>query len=107
MASVSKQFTAASVVLAGEQGYLSLDDNIRNYVPELPDYGQPITLRHMLHHTSGFRDLSSLLAISGRSLDLHSTDEMIDLVAHQRALNFNPERSGVTATPTISCLPKL
>ncbi len=90
MGSVSKQFTAASVVLAAEQGYLSLDDNIRKYIPELPDYGQPIALRHMLHHTSGLRDVSSLLAISGRSLDLHSTDELIDLVARQRALNFNP-----------------
>src|SRR5262245_16356524 len=77
MGSVSKQFTAASVVLAAEQGYLSLDDNIRKYIPELPDYGQPITLRQMLHHTSGFRDVSSLLIISARNLDVHSPDDMI------------------------------
>jgi CubicO group peptidase (beta-lactamase class C family) len=49
--SVSKQFTAASVVLAAEQGYLSLDDEVRKYVPELPDYGHPVTLRQMLHQT--------------------------------------------------------
>jgi len=90
MGSISKQFTAAAVVMAAEQGYLSLDDSIRKYIPELPDYGEPITLRHMLHHISGFRDQSSLLVISGRNLDVHSTDELIDLVARQKALNFNP-----------------
>jgi CubicO group peptidase (beta-lactamase class C family) len=91
MGSVSKQFTAASVVLAAEQGYLSLDDNIRKYIPELPDYGQPVTLRQMLHHTSGFRDIFGLLEISGRNaLDVHPTPELIDLVARQKALNYNP-----------------
>src|SRR5450432_2370775 len=89
MGSVSKQFTAASVVLAAEQGFLSLDDNIRKYIPELPDYGRPITLRHMLHHTSGLRDVLGLLSLSGRSaLDLHSKDELMDLVARQKALNY-------------------
>ena len=61
MGSVSKQFTAASVVLAAEQGFLSLDDNVRKYIPELPDYGHVITLRQMLHHTSGFRDFETLM----------------------------------------------
>ena len=68
MASVSKQFTAASVVLAGEQGFLSLDDDVRNYIPELPDYGHPITLRQMLHQTSGLRDFLSLVYLSGRNI---------------------------------------
>src|SRR5215475_4662561 len=91
MGSVSKQFTAASIVLAAEQRFLSLDDNVHKYITELPDYGQPITLRHMLHHTSGLRDVLGLLSLSGRSaLDLHSKDEMIDLVARQKALNFSP-----------------
>src|SRR3984893_12540924 len=82
MGSVSKQFTAASVVLAAEQGFLSLDDNIHQYIPELPDYGHPITLRHMLHHTSGLRDVLGLLSLSGQNAqDLHSKDELIDLVA--------------------------
>jgi CubicO group peptidase (beta-lactamase class C family) len=91
MGSVSKQFTAASVVLAAEQGLLSLDDNIRKYIPELPDYGRPVTLRQMLHHTSGFRDVLGLLDMSGRSaLDLHPTAELIDLVARQKALNYEP-----------------
>jgi CubicO group peptidase (beta-lactamase class C family) len=89
--SVSKQFTAASVVLAAEQGFLSLDDNVRKYIPELPDYGQLITLREMLHHTSGFRDVLGLLALSGRNAaDVHPTDELLDLVARQKALNFKP-----------------
>src|SRR5580693_8404921 len=66
MGSVSKQFTATSVVLAAEQGFLSLDDNVRKYIPELPDYGHAITLRQMLHHTSGFRDFLTLLTMSGR-----------------------------------------
>jgi CubicO group peptidase (beta-lactamase class C family) len=91
MGSVSKQFTAASVVLAAEQGLLTLDDDIRKYIPELPNYGETVTLRQMLHHTSGFRDFLDLLELSGRSiLDKHSTDELIDLIARQKALNFKP-----------------
>ena len=91
MGSVSKQFTAAAVVLAAEQGKLSLDDSIRRYIPELPDYGPPITLRQMLHHTSGLRDVLQLLALSGRNAaDIHPTDELIDLVSRQRALNYQP-----------------
>src|SRR5262252_9211479 len=79
MGSVSKQFTAASVVLAAEQGFLSLDDDIRKYVPEIPSYGKLITLRKMLHHTSGFRDILSLLFLAGRnSEDIHPTSELLD-----------------------------
>ncbi|HTA66264.1 MAG TPA: serine hydrolase [Xanthomonadaceae bacterium] len=91
MGSVSKQFTAASVVLAAEQGFLSLDDDVRKYIPELPDYGKPITLREMLHHTSGLREYETLEVLSGRSdLDVRPTSELIDLIARQKALNFQP-----------------
>jgi CubicO group peptidase (beta-lactamase class C family) len=91
MGSVSKQFTAASVVLAAEQGLLSLDDDIRKYVPEIPPYGKPITLREMLHHTSGFRDILGLLFLAGRnSEDIHPTNELLDLVSRQKVLNFTP-----------------
>jgi len=91
MGSVAKQFTAASIVLAAEQGFLSLDDNVRKYIPEVPDYGQPITLREMLHHTSGLADVLGLLGISGRNLeDLHPTAELMDLIVRQKALNFHP-----------------
>jgi CubicO group peptidase (beta-lactamase class C family) len=91
MASVSKQFTAASIVLAAEQGFLSLDDDVHKYIPELPDYGQPIALRQMLHHTSGFRDYLGLVQLSGRDiLDVHPAAEMLDLIVRQKALNFAP-----------------
>src|SRR5271163_4738383 len=85
MGSVSKQFTAASVVLAAEQGYLKLDDDVRKYIPELRSYDHTVTLRHMLHHTSGLRDVFD---ISGRNIeDFHSVPDQIDLEAHQTALN--------------------
>ncbi|MGA8437943.1 MAG: serine hydrolase domain-containing protein [Candidatus Sulfotelmatobacter sp.] len=91
MASVSKQFTAAAVVLAAEQGFLSLDDDVRKYIPELPDYGHVITLRQMLHHTSGLRDFETLVYLSGHQIsDPHSKDEMIQLVARQKGLNNIP-----------------
>ena len=64
--SVSKQFTAAAVLLLAREGKLSLDDQARKYVPELPDYGKPLTIRHMLTHTSGLRDRGEVESIAGR-----------------------------------------
>jgi CubicO group peptidase (beta-lactamase class C family) len=91
MASVSKQFTAASVVLAAEQGHLSLDDDVRKYIPELPDYDHPITLRQMLHQTSGLRDFLSLVYVSGRNIpDLSSPDAILKLIERQKGLNNVP-----------------
>jgi len=91
MGSVSKQFTAASVVLASEQGLLSLDDNVRKYIPELPDYGYPITLREMLHHTSGLKDFLTLTDISGRHYsDIQSEAETLNLIERQKGLNNIP-----------------
>ncbi|HWY69890.1 MAG TPA: serine hydrolase domain-containing protein [Terriglobales bacterium] len=91
MGSVSKQFTAASVVLASEQGYLSLDDDVHKYLPELPDYGHPVTLRQMLHHTSGFRDFFDLIALSGRkAAELDSAADLLKLIAQQKGLNNVP-----------------
>lgn len=89
--SVSKQFTAASVVLAAERGSLSLDDDVRKYIPELPDYGHSITLREMLNQTSGFRDFFDLLYLSGRDdLELRSSGEILKLVEQQKGLNNLP-----------------
>jgi CubicO group peptidase (beta-lactamase class C family) len=91
MGSISKQFTAASIVLAAEQGYLSLDDGVRKYIPELPDYGHPVSLRQMLHHTSGLRDIGNLLDFSGRNNeDIHAVSELLNLVTRQKGLNFQP-----------------
>jgi CubicO group peptidase (beta-lactamase class C family) len=91
LASVSKQFTAAAVALAAAEGRLSLDDDIRVHMPELPDYGTPITVRQLVHHTSGLRDYLTLISLSGRRADDHWTDAaLLELIARQRATNFTP-----------------
>ncbi len=91
MGSVSKQFTAASIVLAAEQGHLSLDDDVHKYIPELPDYGDVVTLRQMIHQTSGFRDFFTLLSLSGHDVaDFNSPEDIFKIVARQRGLNNVP-----------------
>lgn len=91
LGSLAKQFTAAAVVLAAEQGRLSLDDDVRKYLPELPDYGHVITLRQMLHHTSGLRDFLALFYLAGRDMaNLHSNPEILDLIGRQKGLNNVP-----------------
>jgi CubicO group peptidase (beta-lactamase class C family) len=90
--SVSKQFTAAAVILLAQQGRLSLDDDVRKYIPELPDYGTPVTIRHMMTHTSGIRDWGSVAGIAGwgRSVRTHTHAHVVDILSRQRALNFTP-----------------
>jgi CubicO group peptidase (beta-lactamase class C family) len=91
MGSVSKQFTAASVVLAAEQGYLSLDDDVHKYIPEPPDYGHVITLRQMIHQSSGFRDFFTLLSLSGHDVaEFNSPKDIFKIVARQKELNNVP-----------------
>ena len=92
VASMSKQFTAASILLLAQQGKLSLDDDVHKYIPELPNFGQPITLRHLLHHTSGIRDQWSLLGLAGwrYSQDLITDDDVMSVLVRQQALNFKP-----------------
>jgi len=91
IASTSKQFTAASILLLERDGKLSLDDNIRKYVPEIPDYGQPITIRNLIHHTSGLRDYLALIPLAAqRTEDVRSDEEVLALVARQKNLNFKP-----------------
>lgn len=91
LASVSKQFTAAAVLLAAEQGHLSLDDDIRKWLPELRAYEAPITVRHLVHHTSGLRDYLTLLPLAGRPYENVLGDrELLELIARQNALNFRP-----------------
>jgi CubicO group peptidase (beta-lactamase class C family) len=90
--SVSKQFTAAAVILLALDGTLSLDDDVRKHVPELPEYDAVITLRHLLTHTSGLRDWGSLadIAGAGRSVRTHDHDHVLDILSRQKALNFTP-----------------
>src|SRR5580693_4975937 len=92
VASMSKQFTAASILLLAQQGKLSLDDDVHKYIPELPDFGERITLRHMMHHTSGLRDQWSLLGLAGwrYSQDLITDDDVMSVIVRQKALNFKP-----------------
>jgi len=90
--SVSKQFTAAAILMLAHDGKLSLDEPVRKYLPELPDYGVPITLRHMLTHTSGLRDWGEVAMLSGwpRGTRAHTDADVLEIVARQRALNFPP-----------------
>lgn len=91
IASASKQFTAASVLLLARDGKLSLDDDIRRYVPELPDLGARVTLRQLLTHTSGWRDYIQLLVWQGHEVRDHVTErDAFNVLQRQRALNFTP-----------------
>ena len=90
--SVSKQFTAAAVILLAQQGKLSLDDDVRQHVPEVPDYGTKITLRHLIQHTSGLRDWGSVAGIAGapRGRRAYTHDHVLDIVSRQKSLNYAP-----------------
>ncbi|HVZ38464.1 MAG TPA: serine hydrolase domain-containing protein [Candidatus Kapabacteria bacterium] len=87
--SMSKQFTAACLLLLAQEGKLSLDDDVHRYLPELPDYGAPITIRNLLNHTSGLRDYIGLLALSGRNIDDVTTPEdALRMIVRQKGLDF-------------------
>ena len=89
--STAKQFAAATIVMLAADGKLSLDDDLRRHIPELPAYEQPITIRQMLHHTSGLRDYIDLLTLAGERLDgVTTADEALAMLVRQRELNFTP-----------------
>lgn len=89
--SVSKQFTAFAIQLLAQDGKLALDDDMRKYLPEMPDLEQTITIRHLLHHTSGLRDSSNLLYLAGwRYDDVATQEDMLSMLRQQRTLNFAP-----------------
>ncbi len=91
IASVSKQFTAASLILLEHKGKLSLEDDVRDYIPELPDYGETITLRQLVVHTSGLRDYIGLMQMVGVHInDVTTGEDAFDYIVRQKALNFEP-----------------
>lgn len=90
--SVSKQFTAAAMLILAKDGKIALDDPVRKYVPELPDHGAVLTIRHLLTHTSGLRDWGSLAGIAGmpRGSREYTHAHVVDILSRQTALNFAP-----------------
>jgi CubicO group peptidase (beta-lactamase class C family) len=90
--SIAKQFTAAATVVLALDGKLELEDDVRKYVPELPSYEKPITIRHLLNHTSGLRDWGDIAQMSGwpRGSRVHTHDHVLDILTRQRTLNYPP-----------------
>lgn len=107
--SVAKQFTAAAVLLLAAEGKLNLDDEVQQYIPELPRYERPIRIRHLLSHTSGLREWSNLVALAGwpRGSRVHRQADLLEYVFAQRALNYpvgdfySYTNSGFALLPTI------
>ncbi|AOW10730.1 serine hydrolase domain-containing protein [Flavobacterium gilvum] len=87
--SVSKQFTAAAILLLEQQGKLSLNDDVRKYIPELPNYGKVITLEQMMHHTSGLKDWGTIAGLTGweRTTKAYTNDDVLEIIAAQKTLN--------------------
>ncbi len=91
IASTTKQFTAACIALLSIEGKIGLDDEIQKYIPEIPNYGQKITIRNLVFHTSGLRDYLGLMYLSGKSVeDYFTNDDGIKLISKQLALNSSP-----------------
>ena len=91
IASVSKQFAGFAIATLLHEGKLSLDDDIRMYLPDVPDFGNRITIRHLLHHTSGLRDWVQSLVIAGDMMDdVISFKHILKMARHQKTLNFEP-----------------
>jgi CubicO group peptidase (beta-lactamase class C family) len=89
--STGKQFTALSIHLLASEGKLSLDDDVRKWIPEIPDYGQTVTVRNLLHHTGGLRDYIVLFDLQGVvAEDLSTREDTLGVLARQKAPNFAP-----------------
>jgi CubicO group peptidase (beta-lactamase class C family) len=99
-ASIRKQFVAAAILMLVEDKRLALTDDVRKYIPELPDYGRTITLDHMLTHTSGLRDWTGLRNFNSAS------EPAMPMILRQRALDFPPVRNGPTPTADMCCSPR-
>ena len=91
LGSTSKQFTAMSVLLLEQERRLSLDDDVRKWIPELPRYAKPITIWHLLHHTSGLRDYLTLMWLRGVNFDgVTTANDAVSIITRQRETNFEP-----------------
>jgi len=89
--SVSKQFTAASIAILAARGEISLEDNIREYIPEIPEYEKKVTIRNLVHHTSGVRDIYGLMSLTGKSTeDIFTYEDALQLMTSSQRLNFEP-----------------
>ena len=89
--SMTKQFTAAAIALLALRGQLSLDHDIRTYLPEMADVGETVTIRHLVHHASGLRGSTALLYFAGTTLaDYNTNARTVALLSRQRGLNFRP-----------------
>ena len=107
--SVAKQFAATAILLLAKDGRLSLDDPVRRYVPELPEYPRPLLVRHLLSHTSGLREWGSLVALAGwpRGTRVHTQQDLLEVIVAQRSLNYpvgdhySYTNSGFALLPTI------
>jgi CubicO group peptidase (beta-lactamase class C family) len=104
--SVSKQFTAAAVLLLAEQGKLSLTDPVSKYFPELPAYGKPVTIEQLLHHTSGLRDWGAVVAVAGwqRTTREYSNAWVLDIASGRKPSTTSQAMSGHTPTRVTTCL---
>jgi len=91
--SISKQFIAMCIAILIEQGKLSFEDNIQKYVPEWPDFGDPVKIKHLLYHTSGIREYLTLVELLGKpegSGYVYTPRELVDILCNQKDLNFRP-----------------
>ena len=95
-ASLAKQFTAFAVLMLEAKGKLSLDEDVHAYIPEFPDFGHKITVRHLLYHTSGLRDWGGLMLMSGNRMDdVFTSHSILKLILRQKELNFEPGTESV------------
>ena len=90
LGSVSKQFTAAAILMLANEKKLSLKDDIRKYLPDFPDYGYPITIENLVHHTCGIRSNDVLALMAGAQDSVETQEGIYSLIIKQKSLNFKP-----------------
>ena len=90
LASVSKQFTAASILLLAKENKLSLKDDIRKYLPDFPDYGYTLTIENLIHHTCGIKSSDVLELMAGNFNSKETQEQVYSLIIKQKSLNFKP-----------------